>query len=529
MNIYKPPNNKHILVINNHTSHNSQPTTNPNSKVTHSTIYQHITPNINTAIKSSTRTKPLSMNDSMLSYMLHDQSKKQQQQHPPLKTKPNSKITLSIGKVNKSSTKEQINNINNTTNSSIINDQTPTELSVNQNSMMTTSSKSIKSSLAQDNHNHNRSKNIRNISKAKPKVAFTNKKCVITLNNEIPMPTNKHLQKIPSNGSNLDVAINQSHTSTDRDAILSTSSNLKTYNSIDSYKLTEEILEFKLNNSKLRNEISILNEKIKTLKQVIVMKTDENELIKVNYTEIIEEYKKESEKARKLLSEFNSMKETIKQQNFHLISTISIMTDLIEIFVSPRSTYALGNSHIMTRQSITTNNENISATDIDVYYSYTNDDDRRNTLVEQIQALLVAKLNVIKKSVGTNIDVEKEIERIKSWSLFIRNPNESEINISNLRLSKNIIEESYSESFRKNCSNDFFDLSISNQIMSQSPKFNSAANSVYSASAGGYNKDKERGCLNLNNNEKNGDNFLLNDSFLKDLKQSTFIFKFLSR
>jgi hypothetical protein len=270
----------------------------------------------------------------------------------------------------------------------------------------------------------------------------------------------------------------------------------------------------------LKNEISILNEKIKTMKQVILMKTDENEMIKSNYSEIIEEYKKESEKARKLHSEFNSMRETINKQSFHLNSIISIMTDLIEIFISSRSPYVFGNSHIMTRQSITTNNENISATDIDVYYSYNNDDDRRNTLIEQIQALLVAKLSVIKKTLP-NMDIDKEIERIKSWNFF-RNPNESEINISNLRLSKNIIEESCSESFRKNCSNDFFDLSISNQIMSQSPKFNSAANSVYSVSAGGFNKDlsgtKERS--SINNNEKNGDNFLLNDSFLKDLKQS---------
>ena len=93
-----------------------------------------------------------------------------------------------------------------------------------------------------------------------------------------------------------------------------------------------------------------------------------------------------------------------------------------------------------------------------------------------------------------------------------------------MRLSKNIIEESCSESFRKNCSHDFFDLSISNHIMSQSPKFNSAANSVYSVTGTGFNinkelSEKERSVIN--NNEKNGDNFLLNDSFLKDLKQST--------
>jgi len=452
----------------------------------------------------SHRSKPQSMNDSMLREIMKEPLKKP----TGVKTKSNSKLNLSTASKLGLNEKEWKNRIGSSTLKKPEHD--PADYA-NTNTVITPADK-----LQISNSIRDRS------SKAKSNIILNNKRCVITLGHEIPLPSNKYLQKNPSNGSTIEFFSNQSYTYTEREFFPTNFSNLNPNHSmspLDSHKLTEELLDFKLANSKLKNEISILNEQIKTIKQVVTMKSDENEMIKASYKEMVDDYRKESEKARKSNSEFNSMKETINKHSLYITSIISVMTELIEMFISPRSPFALGNSYLMTRQSNTINNENISATDIDVYCSYKEDDDRRNTLIEQIQGLLVAKLNLIKRSLP-NLDIEKEIERIKSWN-FTKNPNESEINISNLRLSKNIIEESCSESFRKNCSNDFFDLSISNQIMSQSPKFNSAANSVYSVSAGGFTKDLiEKDRITINNDEKNAHNFLLNDSFLKDLKQS---------
>jgi hypothetical protein len=487
-----------------------------------SSIMQVNNPNLINKINNNNnfknRSKPLSMNEAMINQIIREPNKKKHLAN----SKPNSKTNFSQSKLPKNNSKESINN-------SII-DYNCSEISLTTNSNVT-SMKAVKSQPSNMTPEHVRIKEVVPASKIKSKVVFMNKKTnVISLNHEIPLPNNRHLQKNPSNGSNLEIpsnSINQmSHTNSininnslnQKEFYITGSSDISTRssNTLDSIKLNEELLDYKLNNSKLKNEVSILNEKIKTLKQVIIMKTDENEMIKSNYSEIIEECKKESEKVRKIHSEYISMKDIINKQTYHLNSIISIMTELIEIFVSSKSPYAFGNSNIMTRQSITINNENASATDIDVYYSYNNDDDKRNTLIEQIQGLLVAKLSMIKRSFH-NVDIDKEIEKIKMWN-FTKNPNESEINISNLRISKNIIEESCSESFRKNCSNDFFDLSISNQIIPQSPKFNSAADSDYSVSVTSYKKDKERS--ESNKNEKNRDNFLLNDSFLNDLKQS---------
>jgi len=73
-----------------------------------------------------------------------------------------------------------------------------------------------------------------------------------------------------------------------------------------------------------------------------------------------------------------------------------------------------------------------------------------------------------------------------------------------------------SESYKKSNSNDFFDLSTSNQFIIHSPKFNE--NSL----AFNFNQKENK----EENNKKEEDNQILNDSFLKDLKQSkNLIFK----
>jgi hypothetical protein len=280
----------------------------------------------------------------------------------------------------------------------------------------------------------------------------------------------------------------------------------------DNFKLSEEILEFKLANSKLKNEMNIMNEKITTMKKIIHMKKEENDMIRSQYTEMIEDYRKEIDKLKKInfkikleeenLNGANRETKPVKIQNSHLNqtikSTLNILLDLLEIFIAPRQNFA--------RQSI--NVENISASySMDIYDSYNNDEERRYTMIEGIQGLLVAKLTVMKKNL--QLDLEKEIERVKIWSICKKEENNSNIlNISSLKVPKG------NDSGEKD-ENDFFDLSNSKLFINQSPKFNS----VELAGKRSSNVNENINNYSLKKDDDN-DNQLLNDSFLKDLKQS---------
>jgi hypothetical protein len=277
----------------------------------------------------------------------------------------------------------------------------------------------------------------------------------------------------------------------------------------DNFKLNEEILEFKLANSKLKNEINILNEKISTMKKIVHMKKEENDMIRTQYTDMIEDYRKEIDKLKKINFKYKLDEETLNGANREskpaklplnqsIKSTLNILFDLLEIFIAPRQNF--------TRQSI--NVENISASySMDIYDSYNNDEERRYTMIEGIQGLLVAKLSVMKKNL--QLDLDKEIERVKVWSLGKKEDNNSNIlNISSLKVPK------VNDSGEKD-DNDFFDLSNSKLFINQSPKFNS----VELAGKRSSNANENINNYSLKKDEEN-DNQLLNDSFLKDLKQS---------
>ncbi len=118
-----------------------------------------------------------------------------------------------------------------------------------------------------------------------------------------------------------------------------------------------------------------------------------------------------------------------KQNENFLQSTLGILLDMIEIFVSNRSG--------MQRDSVlkTISNHDISSSSIerfDMYDSYNIEDDRRSYIIDQITQILISKLKYLQ--VVLNIDLEKEIARVSSWT-----PNKDaniSLNISNLKTLK---------------------------------------------------------------------------------------------
>ena len=227
----------------------------------------------------------------------------------------------------------------------------------------------------------------------------------------------------------------------------------------------DNILSFIELNKKLKSDVEILIEKIKTLKKIQQNKNYEIELLKSKYTEAIENYKNEIEKSKEL-------KEKIKKQNLitkNLQKKFKILANnLIEI----TELLLLSKTSNDKRASLFAP-ENASLS-IDIYDSYNNEDEngaKRAILQEQIQALLVSKFNYFKKNLNLNLD--SEIEKIKNWNShpnFLNgrinsNSNNTEMNISNIKITaKNNDNDSF-ESSKKNISQDYFDMSISNQFL----------------------------------------------------------------
>jgi hypothetical protein len=242
-------------------------------------------------------------------------------------------------------------------------------------------------------------------------------------------------------------------------------------------KLKEELLESKMRADKLQNENKLLKEKLKTMKVMVSFNENKAEMIRKQYQEILDVYKKKefSTTNNKLLPKNNEEKFFINSTIAHLenqiflpkegnikvieknesspnikpekeienfinlyqsqpltfqqshiqnyfTSTLNILLDILELFIMQKPSYT-------TRDSVLrTNTENISYS-IDIYDSYNNDDDRRVTLVEQIQSIVLSKLKFL--SVALNLILEKEISKVKNWSNLIN----SNHNISNLSLS----------------------------------------------------------------------------------------------
>lgn len=288
-------------------------------------------------------------------------------------------------------------------------------------------------------------------------------------------------------------------------------------------RLKEELLESKMRADKLQNENKLLLEKLKTLKVMVSFNENKAEMIKKQYQEILEVYKKkesslnnnkgftkiEEKKINYLtnsrienkmprqddayikiiekVESFDNIKpekeienllnsfEPQPSQQSHIqncfTSSLNILLDILELFILQKPSYT-------TRDSVLrTNTENISYS-IDIYDSYNNDDDRRVTLVEQIQSIVLTKLKFL--SAALNLNLEKEISKVKNWNNYINSNN----NISNLSLSnisqvrhsikketKDAISNTSCKILKMKLSNKFLADQNSSNIFQNSPKF----------------------------------------------------------
>ena len=241
--------------------------------------------------------------------------------------------------------------------------------------------------------------------------------------------------------------------------LMSIEKNLKSKNNFSNNNQVisnENFLSFVENNKKLKTNIDILKEKIKTSKKLEINKNLEIENLKIKYTEAIENYKKELDNTKKIKLDLQKEKLSNKNIKKYFKNCLNNIIDILELLLLSKPS-----NH---RQSVNLA-ENASYS-IDIYDSYYNEDEKRGLLQEQIQSLLISKFNFYKKEI--NVDLDSEIEKIKNWNNFLNFNNKGnnlDINVSNIRLTvKNYDNDSF-ESLKKNNSQDFFDLSNSNQFL----------------------------------------------------------------
>ena len=155
------------------------------------------------------------------------------------------------------------------------------------------------------------------------------------------------------------------------------------------HKLEEELNTYKTKSQKQEEEIMQLNLKIKEI-------TENNEKMKNN--------KKEEEKNSENNDNFSSAK--FNQLKKALSSTYSILIEIIELILNQKYKDNTSTSRQM---------ENLS---MDVYEQtvYT-DEEKKSLLLEQIQQILIFKINFMNKVYKLNL--EKLCDKIKQWNFTV--------------------------------------------------------------------------------------------------------------
>jgi len=153
------------------------------------------------------------------------------------------------------------------------------------------------------------------------------------------------------------------------------------------HKLQEELNSYKLKSQKLEEEILQLNSKIKK-------KTEKNSI-------------KEEEKNIEKKEENDP--QNIEQLKKIISSTYYILIEIIELILNQKyKDRDKDKDNTLTSRQI----ENIS---MDLYeQSISNDEDKKALLLEQIQQILIFKLNFMNKVYKLNLD--KLCEKIKQWN-----------------------------------------------------------------------------------------------------------------
>ena len=218
---------------------------------------------------------------------------------------------------------------------------------------------------------------------------------------QIPQNNKKNIKILdhpPKNDNNINTNINSS--------ILyhNNNNNAKTIQ-----KLQDEVNIYKEKSEKLEEEIMKLNLKIKEM-------TEKNEKIAI---------KNEEEKNSEEDSSFSSQKKNPLKKA--ISSAYDILIELVELILNQKTYKEKDKENNSTKQI-----ENIS---MDIYEPCVyNDEERKSLLFEQIQQILIFKINFINKIY--HLGLEKQCERIKNWNLnSINTPKDTNKDISFLSFS----------------------------------------------------------------------------------------------
>ena len=171
--------------------------------------------------------------------------------------------------------------------------------------------------------------------------------------------------------------------------IINNNNSINNANAKTIQKLQEELNIYKTKSQNLEEEIIKLNFKIKEI-------SEKNEISKKNEEEKNSEEDNNSFSSQKK----NPLKKAIS-------SAYDILIELVELILNQKI-YKDKDNNLTPKQS-----QNIS---MDVYEpSVYNDEDRKALLFEQIQQILIFKINFINKIY--HLGLEKQCERIKNWNL----------------------------------------------------------------------------------------------------------------
>ena len=187
---------------------------------------------------------------------------------------------------------------------------------------------------------------------------------------------------------------------------------------IEILKLNNDLIEYQLKNSRLINEIAILNEKIQSQNEIINIKENENKLYKEKYSSFIEDLKSDNLKLKQNNIDIKKCNDKFSYAFKNLLNTF---IDLIEFIIG---NFSSRSRSIRSSKSCNKNiNNSKYESSIDIYDSFITDEEKKNQLLIQIKNIILIKVKYF-QSIFINQSFEREIEKIQ--------------NLNNLNLSSNI-------------------------------------------------------------------------------------------
>ena len=224
--------------------------------------------------------------------------------------------------------------------------------------------------------------------------------------------------------------------------------NIKDENSnykIEIAKLNNNIIDYQLKNSRLSNEILILNEKIQSQNEIISIKENENELYKKKYSSFIEDLKSEN---IKLKQNNNELKKNNEKYLYAFKNLLNTLIDLIEFMYGNFSSRSRSIRSSKSCNKLINNSKLESS--YDIYDSFNTDEEKKNQLLNQIKNIILIKLKFF-QSIFINQSFEREIEKIQNLN-------------NNLNLSSNIRSLSNISNIIKTRDNNENSNSVFNEI-----------------------------------------------------------------